>query len=115
MGSAILSGKLVRLPCEMCGDKKSEGHHTDYGEPLKVSWLCRKHHEEWHRNNPPVPGYLDIVMLEVTVDTRQKIKVIASLEAMTIPQFMKSLIDLAYDAQIKNHQASARSKRAMSA
>jgi hypothetical protein len=45
---AVDSGKLVRLPCLVCGNPKSEGHHEDYNKPLEVVWLCRIHHEEVH-------------------------------------------------------------------
>jgi DNA-binding transcriptional MerR regulator len=41
---AIKSGKLTRQSCRACGDPKSEAHHEDYNEPLKVVWLCKKHH-----------------------------------------------------------------------
>lgn len=41
---AIKSGKLVRLPCEECGDPKSEAHHEDHTKPLDVMWLCFTHH-----------------------------------------------------------------------
>jgi len=37
-------GKIKRLPCELCGDPKSQGHHEDYSKPLEVRWLCSKHH-----------------------------------------------------------------------
>jgi len=47
--SALKSGKLVKNPCETCGAKKSEAHHLDYTKPLKVVWLCNKHHKELHR------------------------------------------------------------------
>lgn len=46
---AILSGKLTREPCCICGDPKTEGHHDDYSKPLDVRWLCKKHHDEVHR------------------------------------------------------------------
>ena len=46
---AIKSGKIKRQPCEICGDKKSDGHHPDYKNPLEVIWLCRIHHAELHR------------------------------------------------------------------
>lgn len=45
MDYAIRSGRLKRLPCEKCGNPKSEGHHTDYSKPLDVKWLCRIHRE----------------------------------------------------------------------
>ena len=50
---AIRSGKMARLPCEVCGESKSEAHHDDYRKPLDVRWLCVKHHSEWHTNNTP--------------------------------------------------------------
>lgn len=46
IGNAIRDGRLTREPCEVCGDPKSEAHHTDYRKPLQVTWLCRKHHLE---------------------------------------------------------------------
>jgi len=45
---AIRSGKIKRLPCERCGTLPSEAHHDDYTKPLKVRWLCKKHHTELH-------------------------------------------------------------------
>ena len=47
--SAIRNGTLKKLPCEVCGVKKSEAHHADYSKPLEVKWLCRQHHAELHR------------------------------------------------------------------
>jgi len=41
---AVRNGELVRMPCEICGNPKSEGHHSDYSQPLKIVWLCRRHH-----------------------------------------------------------------------
>lgn len=46
--NAIRDGRLIRQPCEKCGDAKSEAHHDDYSKPLDVRWLCRKHHLEHH-------------------------------------------------------------------
>lgn len=45
---AILAGKIVKLPCEVCGEINSQAHHTDYTKPLDVKWLCRKHHLAEH-------------------------------------------------------------------
>jgi hypothetical protein len=45
---AVRSGRLVRKPCEVCGEPKSEGHHEDYHKPLEVVWLCRRHHKLAH-------------------------------------------------------------------
>lgn len=46
---AVRNGSLVRMPCEKCGNVKSEGHHDDYSKQLEVRWLCRKHHREHHQ------------------------------------------------------------------
>jgi hypothetical protein len=46
--NAIRDGKLIKQPCEVCGSLEVEAHHDDYSQPLKVRWLCRKHHLEVH-------------------------------------------------------------------
>lgn len=46
--TAIKKGKLIRKPCEICGDIKSDGHHEVYSTYDKVRWLCRKHHKVIH-------------------------------------------------------------------
>lgn len=48
VSDAIKKGSMVRFPCCVCGNPKSEGHHEDYAKPLDVTWLCRKHHAEHH-------------------------------------------------------------------
>lgn len=58
--AAIAAGTLVRQPCEVCGET-AEAHHPDYAEPLKVEWLCPKHHKARHRelqqdHASPSPG-----------------------------------------------------------
>lgn len=50
LNHAVRSGKIKREPCRICGEEKSEGHHTDYSKPLIVIWLCNKHHHEAHSN-----------------------------------------------------------------
>ena len=49
--TAIRSGKLIRMGCEICGNMKSEAHHPDYSKPLNIIWLCSFHHKEWHKKN----------------------------------------------------------------
>lgn len=49
---AIKTGKLIRQPCEKCGDVNSEAHHhKGYAKRnvLVVQWLCRMHHMLEHR------------------------------------------------------------------
>ena len=41
---ALKTGKIKKQPCRICGDLKSEKHHSDYSKPLKVKWYCKKHH-----------------------------------------------------------------------
>lgn len=45
----IVAGRIVRQPCEVCGEPRSDAHHDDYDKPLDVRWLCRPHHMELHR------------------------------------------------------------------
>ena len=52
--NAIRNGKLIRLPCEECGNEKSQAHHDDYSKPLSVRWLCTTHHRAWHRTNKAI-------------------------------------------------------------
>jgi len=40
----LVSLFLEKKPCMFCGGK-AEVHHLDYRQPLKVVWLCKKHHE----------------------------------------------------------------------
>ena len=47
--AAINAGRLVALPCVVCGKAKTQGHHPDYSEPLSVIWLCATHHQQLHR------------------------------------------------------------------
>lgn len=49
VGNAIRAGRLVRLPCEVCG-RWANAHHDDYARPLDVRWLCPRHHALWHRS-----------------------------------------------------------------
>lgn len=42
-------GKLIPMPCVVCGEQQVDGHHTDYKKPLEVIWLCKQHHREIHR------------------------------------------------------------------
>ena len=48
VNKAILSGKLTREPCVVCGETRVVGHHEDYSRPLDVTWLCRIHHRIRH-------------------------------------------------------------------
>jgi hypothetical protein len=45
---AIRAGRLIRQPCELCGDSGAEAHHEDYARPLDVTWLCHVCHSKLH-------------------------------------------------------------------
>lgn len=44
----IKRGKIIKLPCKVCGNKNSQVHHKDYNKPLLVTWLCRPCHLRLH-------------------------------------------------------------------
>jgi len=46
--SAIKLKKIVKGRCYICNEKKVQAHHIDYNYPLKVLWLCIKHHADYH-------------------------------------------------------------------
>lgn len=47
----IRTGLIVKKPCAIEGcDLPSEMHHPDYTLPLKIVWLCRKHHRRHHED-----------------------------------------------------------------
>jgi hypothetical protein len=48
VNNAIRDGRMVRQPCEVCGEK-AQAHHDDYSKPFDVRWLCTTHHGEVHR------------------------------------------------------------------
>ncbi len=57
--NAVRDGRVIKLPCIICGEIKVEAHHEDYNKPLDVKWLCPKHHRRLHRGQfrllPPPP------------------------------------------------------------
>lgn len=50
VGNAVRDGKLKKMPCEACGKPKAHAHHEDYSQPLVVTWLCVKCHNEFHES-----------------------------------------------------------------
>ena len=51
VSNAVRSGKLVKIPCEVCGAEYVHAHHENYSEPLNVIWLCPSHHRRRHGKN----------------------------------------------------------------
>ena len=50
LSRAVKKGRIIKQPCEKCGEKKVHGHHDDYFKPLEVRWLCIKCHNAFHKN-----------------------------------------------------------------
>ncbi len=50
VSNAVRDGRLVKLPCEVCGEKYVHAHHDNYKNPLEVKWLCPIHHQELHHS-----------------------------------------------------------------
>jgi len=50
---AIATGKLRRPErCTQCRQSKTvQAHHSDYGRPLEVEWLCQQCHGRVHRRH----------------------------------------------------------------
>lgn len=45
---AIFFRDLTPKPCETCGAERVQAHHSDYLQPLCVTWLCRRCHAAVH-------------------------------------------------------------------
>lgn len=61
VGYMIRNGYWSKQPCEVCGETNGvEAHHDSYAEPhwTTVRWLCKQHHETWHKHLDPVKGPL---------------------------------------------------------
>lgn len=48
LSHALAAGKIVKLPCKVCGARDSQAHHPDYDQPLMVVWLCLPCHRKEH-------------------------------------------------------------------
>jgi len=47
----LKTGLIEKKPCSVDGcTLPSQMHHPDYDRPLKIVWLCRKHHVRLHQD-----------------------------------------------------------------
>ena len=56
--NSVAAGRIIRKPCEVCGNIKSQGHHEDYSKPFDVIWLCALHHRYLHMGKIDLPAPL---------------------------------------------------------
>lgn len=56
VGAALSRGELTKGCCEVCGSSAVDAHHDDYSQPLKVRWLCRRHHTRLHAGGEDLFG-----------------------------------------------------------
>lgn len=47
VNKAGLSSEVCEYPG--CKEIETQAHHFDYNRPLEITWLCTKHHKEFHR------------------------------------------------------------------
>lgn len=78
VATALRTRAIERGACERCVDDPpkrgahgvTEAHHEDYAKPLDVTWLCRRHHRERHReigHRLPTPDAFDDLRTRVNV------------------------------------------------
>jgi hypothetical protein len=46
----LREGKLIRQPCEICGNLNTVAHHDNYTRPDEIRWFCQKDHMAHHRS-----------------------------------------------------------------
>ena len=46
--TAIIKGVIIKTPCIICGNARSEAHHENYSLPLEVIFMCKDCHELRH-------------------------------------------------------------------
>lgn len=60
VNNAVRDGRLIKMPCVVCGSKyRIHGHHEDYNKPLEVIWLCAIHHQQHHAKTINVLTYIN--------------------------------------------------------
>lgn len=95
---ALRKGLLVREPCFMCG-AHAEMHHPSYSAPLLVTWLCREHHRQLHRDMPSAAR----AVLAVNPATGER-KVLRSMSAGLEHGFQPKPISLVCNGHQKSHR-----------
>lgn len=99
MAKAIRDGVLKRMPCEVCAEVKSEGHHEDYFKPLEIKWLCKKHHAEVHRKykippkrSIPKESWKKYKTIRIEKNDYLKLKKLAKRRGESLSQVISNLL-----------------------
>jgi transposase-like protein len=93
VGAAVRRGELIRQPCEVCGDKKSDAHHEDYSKPLDVRWLCRKHHRQRHKEIGDPLMTAGMVLRGIPDKLARQVKATAASEGQTLVEFVTTVLE----------------------
>ena len=97
VSKAIREGRLAKQPCIRCGMLPAHAHHDDYGKPLDVIWLCRKHHAELHHergdyirdNGPPMPR----ISCSLSDQQMEWLRAEARRIGITVGELLRRIID----------------------
>lgn len=74
----VKSGQLIRAShCERCNQSyQTVAHHTDYGQPAKVMWLCNSCHGVAHRSKSELnPKFVKQTILHTLWDEKDYVQV----------------------------------------
>jgi hypothetical protein len=75
INNAIRAGRVSRGTCVLLGPECEgmiEAHHDDYSQPLRVFWLCHRHHRKVETGNAVIPADAKPVEVGPKVDGRKK-------------------------------------------
>ena len=89
---AILSGTLIRQPCEVCGATRVDAHHPDYSKPLDIQWLCRRHHKAKHPNAPKRKVNKGQMNIRLSLDSAKALHKLAMEQRRTVSATIEILI-----------------------
>jgi len=79
---------------------RAHAHHDDYGLPLKVRWLCRNHHTQWHRHHEPKfsamkapKGWTDQIQISATEEQQAGLQALSAATLAPINALVRAAID----------------------
>jgi hypothetical protein len=85
--NALNCGRLSKpYKCEIprCASFAQHGHHKDYSKPLKVQWLCQKHHIDAHEDSRRASRPERVRKLTALLSKRREALVLALIDNYAI-------------------------------